>query len=135
MIIDNIKSLSIVQLVCVCAYQHMKLDSYKAETIKAQEQAQTERALERQNATVTVHNVEEQQKSSITPQKSTQRDESTVKRIEVQQTSQSQSMSVLGVFTNGEVKSIIDTDIYNRINTKWIQKIYLSLLPQVCAVE
>ena len=42
MIIDNIKSLSIVLLVCVCAYQHMKLDSYRAETIKAQEQARTE---------------------------------------------------------------------------------------------
>lgn len=42
MVIDNIKSLSIVLLVCVCAYQHMKLDSYRAETIKAQEQARTE---------------------------------------------------------------------------------------------
>ena len=42
MIIDNIKSLSIVLLVCVCAYQHMKLDSYRAETIKAQEQARVE---------------------------------------------------------------------------------------------
>lgn len=42
MIIDNVKSLSIVLLVCVCAYQHMKLDSYRAETIKAQEQARVE---------------------------------------------------------------------------------------------
>lgn len=42
MIIDNIKSLSIVLLVCVCAHQHMKLDSYRAETIKAQEQARVE---------------------------------------------------------------------------------------------
>lgn len=45
------------------------------------------------------------------------------------------SMNVLEVFTNMEVKSIIDTDIYNRIKTKWIQKIYLSLPYQVCAVE
>lgn len=45
------------------------------------------------------------------------------------------SMSVLEIFTNGEVKSIIDTDIYNRIKTKWIQKIYLSLPYQVCVVE
>lgn len=35
------------------------------------------------------------QKSSITPQKRSQSDENTIKRVEVQQTSQSQSMSVL----------------------------------------
>ena len=44
-------------------------------------------------------------------------------------------MSVLEVFTNMEAKSIIDTDIYNRIKTKWMQKIYSSLQYQVCAVE
>lgn len=39
MILDNIKSLSIVLLVCVCAYQHIKLDNYQKEAIRAQEQA------------------------------------------------------------------------------------------------
>ena len=38
MILDNIKSLSIVLLVCVCAYQHIKLDNYQKEAIRAQEQ-------------------------------------------------------------------------------------------------
>ena len=45
--------------------------------------------------TVTVHNFEsKQQKSTETPQKRSQSDENTIKRVEVQQTSQSQSMSV-----------------------------------------
>ena len=56
-------------------------------------QAQSQRELERQSAT-TVHNFESKhQKSSITPQKRSQNDESTHERVEVQQTSQSQSMS------------------------------------------
>lgn len=40
--LDNFKSASIVLLVCVCAYQHMKLDDYQNELIKAQEQARTQ---------------------------------------------------------------------------------------------
>ena len=57
-------------------------------------QAQSQRELERQSATVTVHNFESKhQKSSITPQKRSQSDESTIKRVEVQQISQSQPMS------------------------------------------
>ena len=63
----------------------------KVETLT---QAQSQRELQRQSATVTVHNFESKhQKSSITPQKRSQSDESTIKRVEVQQTSQSQSMS------------------------------------------
>ena len=65
----------------------------KVETLT---QAQSQRELQRQSATVTVHTFEsKQQKSSITPQKRSQSDENTIKRVEVQQTSQSQSMSVL----------------------------------------
>lgn len=65
----------------------------KVETLT---QAQSQKELQRQSATVTVHNFEsKQQKSSITPQKRSQSDENTIKRVEVQQTSQSQSMSVL----------------------------------------
>ena len=65
----------------------------KVETLT---QAQSQKELQRQSATVTVHNFEsKQQKSTETPQKRSQRDESTIKRVEIQQTSQSQSMSVL----------------------------------------
>ena len=63
----------------------------KVETLT---QAQSQRELQRQSATVTVHNFESKhQKSTETPQKHSQSDESTHKRVEVQQTSQSQSMS------------------------------------------
>ena len=63
----------------------------KVETLT---QAQSQKELQRQSATVTVHNFEsKQQKSTETPQKRSQSDESTHKRVEVQQTSQSQSMS------------------------------------------
>ena len=79
--------------------ENKKLTNKLAELQKKVEtltQAQSQKELQRQSATVTVHNFEsKQQKSSITPQKRSQSDENTIKRVEVQQTSQSQSMSVL----------------------------------------
>lgn len=77
--------------------ENKKLTNKLAELQKKVEtltQAQSQKELQRQSATVTVHNFEsKQQKSSITPQKRSQSDESTLERVEVQQTSQSQSMS------------------------------------------
>ena len=79
--------------------ENKKLTNKLAELQKKVEtltQAQSQRELQRQSATVTVHNFESKhQKSSITPQKRSQSDESTIERVEVQQISQSQSMSVL----------------------------------------